>query len=92
MRSGVVWLGLSCAVLLACHAVTPEQEAREVCAVLCSCLEAPLPGPQATCVAACTAQLPTVTDACLDCTFTHEQACPVVIGQCVNTCVMRATP
>lgn len=75
-----------------CH-LTTDQEAEDVCTVYCKCAVADLPDAQRTCVEqTCVPTLPTVTDACLDCVFAHDEACSDLLDTCTQLCIPNPTP
>ena len=87
---------MSCLViavlLVGCH-LTQQQEAVDVCNAYCKCVEADLPGVQRTCVERdCLPQLPPVTEACLDCVFTHDRTCSDLTATCTQLCLRTAMP
>jgi hypothetical protein len=74
--------------IVGCDA-TPEERLASVCTIACRCEEAPLPGVQRQCVAACEREVMEeqleLPDACIDCIEANASSCRAV-EQCLVAC------
>ena len=67
---------------------TPQDEARAVCDVLCSCTAAPLPSVQTQCSGQCVSQFANqpLPDTCTQCIFEHAKQCSALETDCTPFC------
>lgn len=62
------------ALLASACETSPEQEARDLCTVVCKCTTAS-PAKVAECVEQCVPNVPALPDGCIDCIYTYSQSC-----------------
>jgi hypothetical protein len=65
--------------------IPPDQRSRDVCTVVCNCLETGT-NARAECVEMCIPDIPTVSDDCLTCVYENSASCSTLFRDCEDMC------